>query len=149
VKARTVVIATGARYRKLNLENFAQYEGQGIHYAATAMEALCIGEEVVVVGGANSAGQAAIYLSRHARQVHIVLRGAALSDRMSDYLVQRIKSSPKITVHPFCEITALAGDRLLREVSWTDRESGQVTVGPIANLFLMSGAEPNTEWLRN
>ncbi|HBZ70100.1 MAG TPA: cation tolerance protein CutA [Deltaproteobacteria bacterium] len=150
VKACTVVIATGARYRKLDLENFAQYEGQGIHYAATAMEArLCVDEEVAVVGGANSAGQAAIYLSRHAHHVHIVLRGAALSERMSDYLVQRIQISPKITVHPLCEITALAGDRLLREVSWTDRRNGTVTSRPIANLFLMIGAEPNTEWLHN
>jgi thioredoxin reductase (NADPH) len=148
VRACAVVVATGARYRKLDLANYAQYEGQGIHYAATAMEAaLCGGEEVSVVGGGNSAGQAAIFLSRSVKHVHILVRGAGLAATMSDYLVQRIESSPKITVHGFTEITALGGDALLRQVTWTDHKTGEQTTRAIANLFVMIGAEPNTEWL--
>jgi thioredoxin reductase (NADPH) len=148
IKARAVVVATGARYRKLNLENYEKYEGQGIHYAATAMEAqLCGGEEVAVVGGGNSAGQAAVFLSRTVRHVYIIVRGAGLAQTMSDYLVQRIAISAQISVHPFSEITELKGDRMLREVSWTDRRSGQSTTRPVTNLFIMIGAEPNTEWL--
>jgi thioredoxin reductase (NADPH) len=148
VKACAVVVATGARYRRLDLDNFAKYEGQGIHYAATAMEAqLCRGEEVAVVGGGNSAGQAAVFLSRTVRRVRVVVRGSGLAATMSDYLVQRIASSPSITVHPYTEVTALAGDTYLRQVTLTDRNSGVVETHPIANLFLMIGAEPNTEWL--
>ncbi len=148
VKAWAVVVATGARYRKLDLDNFAKYEGQGIHYAATAMEAqLCRGEEVAVVGGGNSAGQAAVFLSRTVRRVHVVVRGSGLAATMSDYLVQRIESSPSITVHPYTEVTALAGDTYLRQVTLTNRNSGESRAHPIANLFLMIGAEPNTEWL--
>ena len=148
VQARAVVVASGARYRKLDVENFARYEGQGVHYAATAMEArLCAGEEVAVVGGGNSAGQAAMFLSRPVDHVHIVERGAGLSATMSDYLVQRIETSPRITVHPFTEVTALAGDDYLRHVTLTDRKSGESRTHPIANLFLMIGAAPNTDWL--
>ena len=106
-----MVIATGARYRKLDVPDYARFEGQGIHYAATAMEAqLCRGEEVVVVGGGNSAGQAAVFLSRTAAHVHILVRAHGLAATMSDYLVQRIEASPKITLHPRTEITALDGD---------------------------------------
>jgi thioredoxin reductase (NADPH) len=148
VTARAVVVATGARYRKLDLPNFARYEGSGIHYAATAMEALlCGGEEVAVVGGANSAGQAAIFLSGTVRHVHIVVRGEGLAATMSDYLVQRIENSPRITVHPHTEVTALQGDGYLREVTFTDRKSGESHTYPISNLFVMIGAEPNTGWL--
>jgi thioredoxin reductase (NADPH) len=148
LSARSIVVATGARYRKLDLENYAKYEGQGIHYAATAMEAqLCGGEEVAVIGGGNSAGQAAMFLSRTVRHIYIIVRGAALADTMSDYLVRRITTSSQISVHPFSEISMLAGDRILREVSWIDRRTGELTTRPITNLFLMIGAEPNTEWL--
>ena len=148
VRARAVVVATGARYRKLDLPHFATYEGQGIHYAATAMEAqLCDGEEVAVVGGGNSAGQAAVFLSRTVRHVHVVVRAAGLAATMSDYLVRRIETSPQITVHPFTEVTALDGDTYLRRVTLTDRNTGTSVTRPIANLFLMIGAEPNTEWL--
>jgi thioredoxin reductase (NADPH) len=148
VKARTIVVASGARYRKLDLENFAKYEGQGIHYAATPMEAqLCGGEEVVVVGGGNSAGQAAIFLSRRARHVYIIVRGPALSDTMSDYLVQRITTSSRISVHTHCAITRLAGERALGKVEWTNLKTREITVKSISNLFLMIGAEPNTDWL--
>jgi thioredoxin reductase (NADPH) len=148
VKACAVVVATGARYRRLDLDNFAKYEGQGIHYAATAMEAqLCRGEEVAVVGGGNSAGQAAVFLSRTVRHVRVVVRGSGLAATMSDYLVQRIENSPSITVHPYTEVTALAGDTYLRQVTLTNRNSGAIETHPIGNLFLMIGAEPNTEWL--
>jgi len=150
IRARSIVIASGARYRKLDLENYTRFEGQGIHYAATAMEArLCGGEEIAVVGGGNSAGQAAVYLARVARQVHIIVRGSGLAATMSDYLVQRIASSPRITVHAYTEITHLHGDRRLEQVGWTDRQSESAETHPIANLFVMIGAEPNTEWLGN
>jgi thioredoxin reductase (NADPH) len=148
VRARSIVIASGARYRKLELQSYERFEGHGIHYAATAMEArLCSGQEVAVVGGGNSAGQAALFLSRGARHVHIIVRRSALAATMSDYLVQRIASSPRVTVHPYSEITCLEGDRLLHEVSWTDRRTGTTQTRAIANLFVMIGAEPNTEWL--
>jgi thioredoxin reductase (NADPH) len=143
------VVATGARYRRLDVPNYAKFEGQGIHYAATAMEAqLCANEEVVVVGGGNSAGQAAVFLSRTAAHVHVIVRGAGLAATMSDYLVQRIATSPKITVHPYTEITALDGDAFLREVMWTNRESGAKETKRVSSLFVMIGAEPDTEWLR-
>jgi thioredoxin reductase (NADPH) len=148
VRARAIVIATGARYRKLDLPNYARFEGQGIHYAATPMEQqLCAGEEVVVVGGGNSAGQAAVFLAGKAAHVHILVRGTGLAATMSDYLIQRIDSSPRITLHPHCEVSALDGDERLRTVSWTDRRSGQMHTRPVGNMFLMIGAEPNTDWL--
>jgi thioredoxin reductase (NADPH) len=148
IRACAVVIATGARYRKLQLPNYDRFEGQGIHYAATAMEAnLCSGEEVVVVGGGNSAGQAAVFLSRVAKHVHILVRAKGLADTMSDYLVQRIDQSPKITLRPRTEIAALDGDTLLRRVTWVDRTSGQSETRAIGNVFVMIGAEPNTDWL--
>jgi len=149
LQARSVVVATGARYRKLTLANYTKYEGQGIHYAATAMEArLCSGEEVAVVGGGNSAGQAAMFLSGTVRHVHIIVRAPGLSATMSDYLVQRIASSPRMTVHGLSEVTALDGERYLTQVSWINHQSGAVLTRPIGNLFVMIGAEPNTEWLK-
>jgi len=148
VRARSIVVASGARYRKLEVETYSRFEGHGIHYAATAMEArLCGGQEVAVVGGGNSAGQAAVFLARGSPHVHIIVRGSGLASTMSDYLVQRIASSSKITVHPYSQITRLEGDRLLREVGWTDRRNGATETRAISNLFVMIGAEPNTEWL--
>ncbi|HEX2529724.1 MAG TPA: FAD-dependent oxidoreductase [Geminicoccus sp.] len=148
VQARSIVVATGARYRKLSVANYAKYEGQGIHYAATAMEGqLCDGEEVVVVGGGNSAGQAAVFLSRMAKHVHILVRAGGLAATMSDYLVQRIASSPKITLHARSEITALEGDAMLRRVTWTNRVTGDEQTHQVGNVFVMIGAEPNTDWL--
>jgi thioredoxin reductase (NADPH) len=148
VKSCAVVIATGARYRKLELPNYAQFEGQGIHYAATAMEAqLCGGEEVVVVGGGNSAGQAAVFLSRTSAHVHILVRASGLAATMSDYLVQRIEQSSKITVHARVEISALEGDERLRAVTWTHSDTGETETRPVGNVFMMIGAEPNTSWL--
>ena len=149
VQARAVVVATGARYRKLDLPDYGKYEGQGIQYAATAMEAqLCSDQEVIVVGGGNSAGQAAMFLSRSAGHVHILVRGAGLAATMSDYLVQRIATSPNITLHPHTEVTELHGDRHLRGVTWTNRLTGQSETRPVGALFVMIGAVPNTDWLK-
>ncbi len=146
--ARAVVVATGARYRKLDVADYERFEGQGIHYAATGMEAqLCTGEEVIVVGGGNSAGQAAVFLARTVAHVHILVRAPGLAATMSDYLVQRIASSPRITLHAHAEISALAGDGQLREVTWTNRATGVAETRRIGNAFVMIGAEPNSEWL--
>lgn len=148
IRARAVVVATGATYRKLDVPDYDRFEGSGIHYAATAIEAeLCGREEVAVVGGGNSAGQAAVFLSRTAGHVHILVRGEGLAATMSDYLVQRIESSPKITLHPRTEITCLDGDKYLRRVTWTNRDTGERETRDIGNLFVMIGAEPNTGWV--
>ena len=150
VRARVVVVATGARYRKLDVENYKQFEGQGIHYAATAMEAnLCAGEEVIVVGGGNSAGQAAVFLSRTVKHVHILVRARGLAATMSDYLVQRIDQSPRITLHARTEIVGLEGDNFLQSVTWRHRETQASATHPIRNVFVMIGAEPNTDWLND
>ena len=148
VATRAVVVATGARYRQLDVPNYARFEGQGIHYAATAVEGLlCEGEDIIVVGGGNSAGQAAVYLSRIARHVHILVRGPGLAATMSDYLIRRIDASARITLHTGCEITGLEGDRMLRDVEWTCRDDGAITKLKCGNLFVMIGAVPNTDWL--
>jgi len=148
VRARAVVVATGARYRKLDLPRYAELEGNGIYYAATAMEAgLCAGTEVVVVGGGNSAGQAAVYLSRHVRHVHMLVRGPGLAATMSSYLIERIDASDRITLHPYSEVSALDGERSLSTLDWTNRRSGEVTRRDVGALFVMIGAQPNTDWL--
>lgn len=148
VTARAVVVATGARYRKLDLANYSRFEGQGIHYAATAMEAqLCANEEVIVVGGGNSAGQAAVFLSRSARHVHMLVRAPGLAATMSDYLVQRIASARSITLHADTEIAALEGEAVLERVTWRNRRTGDSETRAIANVFVMIGADPNTDWL--
>jgi thioredoxin reductase (NADPH) len=149
VSARAVVVATGARYRKLSVPNFERFEGQGIHYAATAMEAsFCKGKEIAVVGAGNSAGQAAVYLSRAVRHVHMLCRGRGLADTMSSYLVERIAASPAITLHASTEITALDGEHGLETVTWMNRTSAATETRPIENVFAMIGAEPRTEWLQ-
>ncbi|MDO9427826.1 MAG: FAD-dependent oxidoreductase [Methylobacterium sp.] len=148
VRARALVVATGARYRKLDLDNYDRFEGQGIYYAATGMEArLCEHQEVVVVGGGNSAGQAAMFLSGTASHVHILVRGPGLAATMSDYLVRRITTSNRVTVHPFTEVTGLDGDAFLRTVTWRDGRTGLAAARGIGALFVMIGAAPNTEWL--
>jgi len=148
VQACTLVVATGARYRKLDVPGYERFEGQGIHYAATPMEGqLCQGEEVVVVGGGNSAGQAAVFLSRIAAHVHIMVRANGLAATMSDYLVQRIDQSARITLHTQTEIVAVEGDDRLRSVTWEHRPSGTRETRVIGNVFVMVGAEPNTDWL--
>lgn len=148
VHSRAVVLACGATYRKLSLENYERYEGQGIHYAATAIEGqLCGGEDVIVVGGGNSAGQAAVFLSGFADHVHVLVRQDGLAASMSDYLVRRIEQSSRITLHGNTEISELHGERLLTKVTWRNRKSGETSTREIHNVFVMIGAIPNTKWL--
>jgi thioredoxin reductase (NADPH) len=150
VLARTVVIATGARYHKPTLESLERFEGLGIYYCATAVEArLCDSDEVIVVGGANSAGQAAVYLAHTARKVSVVIRGKGLSDTMSRYLIRRIHDTPNIELHVETEVVELAGQDHLERVTWRDKRTGERTTQPIRHVFMMTGASPNTEWLAN
>ncbi len=147
VLARSVVVATGARYRRLDIPEAQHFEGKGIHYAATSIEAqLCDGGDVAVVGGGNSAGQAAIFLSSRARRVHLLVRGDGLSATMSDYLVGRIIQSPRIALHTRSEVTSLVGENYLSSVRWRQYGSEAIEQA-ISNLFLMIGAVPNTDWL--
>jgi thioredoxin reductase (NADPH) len=148
VHARTVVIASGARYRKLPLSNLGAYEGAGIYYGATPIEAqLCRGEDVIVVGGGNSAGQAAVYLAETARRVHLLVRGPGLTSTMSRYLIRRIEGIDTIDVRPRTELVDLAGGNHLESVSWRDNETGAITRHDIRHVFSMTGAAPNTGWL--
>ncbi|MGW2689984.1 FAD-dependent oxidoreductase [Streptomyces sp. NPDC001414] len=150
VSGRSVVVATGARYRDLDLPGRARFEGSGIHHAATALEAkLCEDGEVVVVGGGNSAGQAAVFLSRSARHVHVLVRGEGLAATMSEYLVGRIDASDRITLHRRTELTELMGERYLHRVRWRNNSTGRQTECEAAGVFLMLGAVPNSDWLRD
>jgi len=150
VTARTVVVASGAQYRKLTVDNYAKYENRGIYYAATAMEsALCRDQEVIVVGGGNSAGQASLFLSRIADHVHHIVRGASFSETMSQYLISRIENSDRITVYTRSEISALEGNPSLQRVTWVNSNTGERLVRDISSVFVMIGAEPNTGWLFN
>ncbi len=149
VRARTVVIASGAEYRKLPLENLAQFEGAGVYYAATHIESkVCSDDEVIVVGGGNSAGQAAVFLAQSARHVHMLVRGDGLAQSMSRYLIRRIEENPKITLHVHTTVEALEGEGHLERVRWRDRAQPAAETRPIRHLFLMTGASPNTRWLR-
>jgi len=146
LSTRSIVIAAGARYRRLKLPDLERFEGQGVHYAATSLEArLCAGNDAIVVGGGNSAGQAAVFLSSKANHVHMLVRGDSLAATMSDYLVRRIVNSSRITLHLRTQVTGLIGRKYLEAVRW--RKNGDETVHPAPNLFLMIGAEPNTDWL--
>ncbi len=148
VRARALVIASGVQYRRLPLADLPRFEGVGVYYGATQMEAqLCEGEEVIVVGGGNSAGQAAVFLAGRARHVHILVRGDGLTTTMSRYLIQRIEESPKITLRSHTEVTALEGDGRVERVTWRGPD-GASEVRPIKHVFLMTGAEPNTAWLQ-
>ena len=148
VPARAVIIATGAEYRKPDIETLSRFEGAGVYYAAMPMEAqLCVGEEVIVVGGGNSAGQAAVFLAESARRVHVLVRGEALAETMSRYLVRRIEDNPAIVVHTRTEIEGLEGDGHLERVRWRDNPTGAVHTHAIRYVFLMTGAVPNTGWL--
>jgi thioredoxin reductase (NADPH) len=149
IAARSIVLATGAQYNKPKVENLAQFEGQGIYYAATAMEAqLCTGEEIVVVGGGNSAGQAAVFLAETVRKVYMLVRGKELSETMSRYLIQRIVENPGIELHHQTEIVALEGDSHLERVTWLNRATHEESVHDIRHVFVMAGASPRTDWLR-
>ncbi|KRB29478.1 thioredoxin reductase [Mesorhizobium sp. Root695] len=151
VRTRSVVIASGARYRRLDIANLARFEGTSVHYWASPIESrLCAGQEVALVGAGNSAGQAAVYLASHARKVALLARGGSLDASMSRYLVERIRAQPNIEVLTGAEIMALEGDEgNLGTVRWRNRASGAETTRPIRHLFLFIGADPNTDWLAN
>jgi thioredoxin reductase (NADPH) len=146
---RAVVIATGARYNKPSIPNIARFEGVGVYYGATNMEAqLCDSEEIVVVGGGNSAGQAAVYLSQSASKVHMLVRSGQLADTMSRYLIQRVETHPKIELHYHTEVVGLEGDWHLEQVQWRNKATGAVATLSIRHAFMMTGANPNTDWLQ-
>ena len=148
VHARTIIIATGAQYREPELENLRRFTGVGVYYAATHLEAkLCRGQEVAIVGGGNSAGQAAVFLAGACRHVHMLVRAAGLAESMSDYLIRRIESSPNITLHTRTQLSVLEGDGMLQRIVWRGPEGAQAR--DIAHVFLMTGAAPNTGWLKD
>ena len=149
LQARAIIVASGARYRRLDVPNLSQFEGTSVHYWASPIEAkLCGGQEVALVGAGNSAGQAAVYLAAHAKKVWLLARRGSLDETMSHYLVQRIKAQPNIEVVTQSEVTALAGDEgNLQTVRWRNRASNQETSREIGHLFLFIGADPNTDWL--
>jgi thioredoxin reductase (NADPH) len=148
VAARAIIIATGAEYRRPALENLSMFEGAGVYYGATPMEAqLCMGEEVVVVGGGNSAGQAAVFLAQTTRRVHVLVRGDGLGDTMSRYLVRRIEETPSIVLRARTQIVGLEGSGRLERVRWRDERTGDVETHDIGHVFMMTGAVPNTRWL--
>ncbi|HEX3127304.1 MAG TPA: FAD-dependent oxidoreductase [Thermoanaerobaculia bacterium] len=148
IPARTIVIATGAQYRRLSLPNLSQFEGAGIYYGATFIEAqLCGGDEVIVVGGGNSAGQAAVYLSQTARKVRMFVRSSGLADTMSRYLIRRIEQSPVIDLRTHTEIVAIEGTNHLERVTWRNNETGETETHNIRHIFVMTGATPSTGWL--
>ena len=150
LRANTVIIASGAQYRRLPLENLERFSGVGVYYAATHLEAkLCQGEEIVVVGGGNSAGQAAVFLAGSCRHVHVMVRADGLAASMSRYLIRRIEESPHITLHTRTELTALDGKDRLESVSWRHKPDAQVQTRAIEHVFLMTGAMPNTKWLQD
>ncbi len=147
--ARAIVIATGAQYNKPRLSNLQQFEGEGIYYGATYIEAqLCGDEEVAVVGGGNSAGQAAVFLSQTARKVHMLVRSGELSSTMSRYLIQRLTENSQIDLHFNTQIVALEGGAHLERVVWQDKKTGEVSTHDVPHMFIMAGASPRTEWLR-
>jgi thioredoxin reductase (NADPH) len=148
VPARTVIIASGAEYRKPALEHLSRFDGAGVYYGATPMEAqLCAGEEVVVVGGGNSAGQAAVFLAGGVKRVHMLVRSEGLADTMSRYLIRRIEDNPAIDLRTRTELVAVSGNGHLEAVRWRDERDGRTESRDIRHLFIMTGAAPNTQWL--
>jgi len=148
ISTRTIVIATGAQYRKLPLENLSHFEGAGVYHGATFVESqLCVGEEVIVVGGGNSAGQAAVFLAQTTKRVHMLVRSTGLAATMSRYLIRRIENSPTIILRPQTEIVAVEGGDHLNSVSWRNSQTGQTEKNEISHVFIMTGADPNTDWL--
>jgi thioredoxin reductase (NADPH) len=148
LSARTIVISTGAQYNKPKIANLTEFEGRGVYYGATYIESqLCVNEPVAVVGGANSAGQAAVYLSQTASKVHMLVRRDGLADTMSRYLIQRISENPAIELHRNTEIVGMEGKDQLERVSWIDKKKGETSTHEICHAFIMTGALPRTEWL--
>jgi thioredoxin reductase (NADPH) len=148
ISSNTVVIATGAQYRKLPLKNLSRFEGAGVYHGATFVEAqLCGGEELVVVGGGNSAGQAAVFLAQTAKRVHMLVRSTGLATTMSRYLIRRIENTPTIILRPQTEIVAAEGGNHLNSVYWRNSQTRQTEKHEIRHIFVMTGADPNTRWL--
>jgi thioredoxin reductase (NADPH) len=151
LRARAIVVASGARYRRPEIEKLADFEGRGVWYWASPVEArLCSGQDVVLVGGGNSAGQAAVFLSGHARKVFMIIRGGGLGASMSRYLIERIEATPNIELMFNTEVVALEGggpDSSLERVRWRSRLSGEESEAEIRNMFLFVGADPATGWL--
>jgi thioredoxin reductase (NADPH) len=148
VRTRAIVIASGVEYRRLALSNIDRYLGIGIYYAATFVEAqLCKDEEIIIVGGGNSAGQAAVFLSSTCQHVHLLVRSNGLSESMSRYLIRRIDDTPNITLHTSTQITSLEGDSGLEQVTWQCARDHCTQTRPVHHVFLMTGAVPNTSWL--
>jgi len=148
ITARSVIIATGARYNRLPLERISEFEGAGVYYAATQMEAQACGfGPAVIIGGGNSAGQAALFLARTCAQVHILIRGESLATSMSRYLIDEIERDPRIVLMPQTQITALLGRDRLEGVELFDAGRQQTSTLPVRGLFIFIGAKPSTEWL--
>lgn len=148
IQTRTIVIATGAEYRRPPLENLSRFEGVGVYYGATFVEAqLCSGEEVIVVGGGNSAGQAAVFLGETVKRVHMLVRSVGLTESMSRYLIRRIEQTPTIILRPHTEIVELEGGNHLESVRWRNNQTEQIEEHNIRHVFVMTGADPNTHWL--
>jgi thioredoxin reductase (NADPH) len=150
ITARAVLVASGAEYRSIDAPGMEELQGAGIYFAATDMEArLCRGDEVVVVGGGNSAGQAAMFLSRHARRVHVAIRGRDLGKSMSRYLVDRVERTPNVRVHRCAEVSRVEGERTLERLTLRDCDTGAEKTVECRALFLFIGARPRTEWLKD
>jgi thioredoxin reductase (NADPH) len=149
VRGEALIIASGAEYRKLPLSNLREFEGVGVYYGATRLEGqLCKNEEVVIVGGGNSAGQAAVFLSGIAKHVHVLVRDSGLVASMSRYLIRRIEESANITLRTRTQIVSLEGNGHLERLSWSNEETGMTETREIRHLFSMTGARPNTAWLQ-
>jgi len=149
VKARAVIIASGVQYRKPESTGLERFEGVGVYYAATPMERqLCRDEDVIIIGGGNSAGQAAVFLARNVRSVLILVRGRGLADTMSRYLISRIEQTPNVTVRPFRKVVGVEGKEQLERVRIQDVRTGETQTLSIRHVFVMTGANPNTAWLR-
>ena len=149
VQARSIIIASGAQYNKPNIANLKQFEGNGVYYAATFMESqICGGDAVIVIGGGNSAGQAAVFLAETSHRVYMLVRGTTLSETMSRYLSQRITQHPAIELHLETELQTLEGDAHLERVTWLHRSSGERLTRDIRHVFVMAGASPRSDWLR-
>ena len=150
VQSRTIVVASGARYRRPAIENLPVFEGRGISYWASPVEAkLCEGEEVALVGGGNSAGQAVVFLAPKVKRLHHIVRGASLEASMSRYLVERIAALANVVLHTGTEVVALEGDEVqgLKAATFRERGTGATRTCPLRHLFLFIGADPNASWL--
>lgn len=148
IRSRAILIASGAQYQMPDIANLSRFLGRGIYYAATHLEAtLCAAEDVVVVGGGNSAGQAAVFLAGSCRHVHMLVRSEGLAESMSQYLIRRVQDTPNITLHTRTQLTAVEGSDRLERVSWVSR-NGDSAAPDLRHVFLMTGAQPHTRWLQ-